>query len=124
MKILVAVEDDEDMRLLIRMQLRDDDRLGVLSEVATADEAIAAARAHCPDLVILDHFIQGQVMGLEAAPMLKVASPTTKILLFSDHDLAVEAAREPAIDAFLPKSQLTALRSTVLSLLSLTDRRR
>lgn len=78
MKILVAVEDDEDMRLLIRMQLRDDDRLGVLSEVATADEAIAATRAHRPDLVILDHFIQGQVMGLEAAPMLKVVSPTTR----------------------------------------------
>lgn len=123
MKTLVTVEDDEDMRLLIRMQLRDDDRLGVRSEVATADAAVAAMRAHCPDLVILDHFIQGQVMGLEAAAMLKVASPTSKILLFSDHDLAVEAAREPAIDAYLPKSKLTVLRSTVLSLLSLTDRR-
>src|SRR5688500_9395765 len=116
MKVLVAVEDDEDMRLIIRMQLRVDDRLQVVSETATAAEAVDAARAHLPDLVIRDHFISGDVMGLETAPLIKEVSPTTKILLFTDHDLAVEAAREPAIDAYLPKQRLTELLPTVLSL--------
>jgi len=121
MKNLVAVEDDEDMRLLIRMRLQSDDRLDIVTEVATAAGALEATRAHRPDLVILDHFIQGEIMGLQAAPLLKAASPTTKILLFTDHDLSVEAAREPAIDAYLPKSRLRDLPHNVRSLLLLPD---
>jgi len=120
-KILAVVEDDEDMRLLIRMRLQSDDRLEVVSEAATAAGALEATGAHRPDLVILDHFILGEIMGLQVAPLLKAASPTTKILLFTDHDFSVEAARDTAIDAYLPKSRLKDLLLIVRSLLLITD---
>lgn len=45
-----------------------------------------------PHLVILDHFIDGDVMGLEAAPAIRHVAPDARILLFTSHDLEVEAA--------------------------------
>ena len=43
MKVLVVVEDDTDMRLLIELTLRVDDRLDISGGCATAAEAIAEA---------------------------------------------------------------------------------
>ncbi len=70
-------------------------------------------------MTILDHFIDGQIMGLQAAPLIKAANPNTRIILLTSHDLALEASREPAIDAYLRKSDLAKLLPTVLRLLGL-----
>lgn len=122
MKVLVVVEDDTDMRLLIELTLAGDERLQISGSCATADEAIAVAAAMQPDLVILDHFIEGDVMGLQAAPRIKAVAPQTSILLFTSHDLEVEAAREPAIDHFLLKRDIGALMPTVQRMLGLEPR--
>lgn len=119
MKVLVVVEDDEEMRMIIGRVLARDERIEGHGAAATALEAVEEARQMQPDLVILDHFIEGDVMGLEAAPLIKAAAPTAKILLFTAHDLATEASREAAIDAFLPKDRLENLLDTVRSLLGL-----
>lgn len=119
MKILVAVDDDADMRKLIRYQLLGDGRLDLIDEASSAKEAVAAAARHHPDVIILDHHIDGDIMGLQAAPLLKEASPNSKILLFTDHNLAIEAAREPAVDAYLSKRNLDQLLLTVQGLCAL-----
>lgn len=122
MKVLVVVEDDTDMRLLIELTLAGDERLQISGSCATAAEAVAAAQAMQPDLVILDHFIEGDVMGLEAAPAIKAVAPHTSILLFTSHDLEVEALREPAIDHFLLKRDIGTLMPTVQRMLGLEPR--
>ena len=122
MKVLVVVEDDTDMRLLIELTLGVDDRLDIVGGCATATEAIEAAQASQPDLIILDHFIEGEIMGLHAAPALKAAAPKAAILLFTSHDLEVEAKREPAIDRFLLKRDIHELMPTVQDMLGLTPR--
>lgn len=118
-KILLIVEDEPDMRTLIRAILTRDPRLEIVGEAASAAEAIAAASSLEPGLIVLDHSIEGDVMGLEAAPMLKQACPEAKILLFSAFDLEADADAEPAIDAFLSKSDVRKLLPTVLRLLDL-----
>lgn len=118
-KVLVVVEDDVDMQLLITITLQSDGRLELCGAATTAEEAVRLARESQPDLVILDHFIQGEVMGLQAAPMIKQVAPAAKILLFTSHDLATEASRESAIDAFLQKSYLPNLLPTAQRLLGL-----
>ena len=118
--VLVVIEDDADYRRLIRLMLAGDERLDVNGEAATAEQALPLARATQPQLIVLDHFIDGPVMGLELAPSLKAAAPGAAILLFSTHDLAVEAAREPAVDRFLHKSDLALLLPTVRDMLGLT----
>jgi CheY-like chemotaxis protein len=71
MKVLVVVEDDRDMRRLIRLTLGLEERLRVDAEAASARMALELVeRMDDLDLIILDHFIDGDVMGLEAAPLL------------------------------------------------------
>ncbi len=120
MKALVVVEDDRDMRRLIRLTLALEERLSVDGEASSARHALEVVGATPDlDLIILDHFIDGDVMGLEAAPLLKAAAPAAKILLFTSHDLATEARREPAIEAYLSKGELDALVPTAQRLLGL-----
>ena len=120
MKVLVVVEDDRDMRRLIRLTLGLEERLRVDAEAASARMALELVeRMDDLDLIILDHFIDGDVMGLEAAPLLKAAAPGAKILLFTSHDLATEAGREPAIAAYLSKQHLDQLLPTTQRLLGL-----
>ena len=119
MKVLVVVEDSQEMRFIIERTLRKDGRLELDDGAVSADEAIAAAKDNQPDLVILDHFIEGDVLGLQCAPLIKQVAPGAKILLFSDFDLKQEAAGEPAVDMFLPKKRLSDLLTTVQDLLGL-----
>jgi DNA-binding NarL/FixJ family response regulator len=118
-KAVVVVEDDLDMRELIRIVLRTESDLRIVGEVATADEAVGIVEREQPDLVILNHFLDADTRGLMLAPALKLAAPHVRILLFSSHDLTIDASREPAVDEFLMKQRLTSLVPTVTRLLGL-----
>src|SRR5205814_168552 len=111
-KAVLIVEDELDMRILIRVTLARDPRLEVVGEASSSDEAIDAATTGEPSAIVLDHSIDGPMTGLEAAPQLKRVSPDSKIILFTAYDMAAEARREPAIDAFLRKDDLGRLLAT------------
>jgi DNA-binding NarL/FixJ family response regulator len=117
LRVMVVVDDDDEMRLLINRVLSSDPSLELSGEATTAAQAVEEARRLDPSLIILDHYIEGDVMGLQAAPMIHNVAPDAKILVFSNHDLASECEREPAVDAFLPKRRLTDLLATVQELL-------
>ena len=117
--VLVIVEDDVDMRLMIRVTLLQDPRLDVVGEAASAEEAIELAKGLQPRVVVLDHWLSGQLTGLQAAPMIKAAAPNAKILLFTAFDLKHQADSEPAVDAYLRKDRVAKLLATVDQLLGL-----
>ena len=108
----MVVEDEEDMRDLIRFALRKDPKLEVIGEASTAEEAVDIARETRPDVVILDHFLEGETRGLDIAPDLKEAAPDTKIVLFSSHDLSTEASREPACARTAQRTSCATIRSS------------
>ena len=116
-KTLVIVEDDLDMRELIRLVLRDGPDLRIAGEVATADRAIDMVEQEQPDLIILNHYLDAETRGLTVAPVLKELAPNAKIVLFSSHDLTIDASQEPAVDVFLSKRRLGSLYPTVSRLL-------
>ena len=118
-KILVVVEDEPDMREVIRLTLMADERLEIAGEAESAEEAIELARTSDPGLMLLDHNIKGTIMGIQAAPLLKKVAPNCKILLFTAFDMAAEAAKEPAIDGYLRKDHLERLVPTVDRMLGL-----
>ena len=118
-RVLVVIEDDPDFRKLIRITLASDERLHVEGEASSAEEALPLARRLQPQLVVLDHFIEGTIMGVDLAPLLKREAPDARILLFTTHDLAVEVSREPAIDRYLRKHDLADLLPTVREMLGL-----
>jgi DNA-binding NarL/FixJ family response regulator len=118
-KILCTVEDDPDVRFLIRETLRLDSRLSVGGEADDATSAVERVRELQPDLIILDHFIHGRVMGLQTAPQLKAEAPNAKVLLFTSHELTVEALKEPSIDRYLRKIDIDQLLDVVQEMLGL-----
>ncbi|HVF12477.1 MAG TPA: response regulator [Actinomycetota bacterium] len=117
--ILVVVEDEPDIRVLIRINLTLDPRLIVEGEASNAEDAIELARSTQPGLIILDHQLEGPMMGLDAAPLLKEAAPHAKILLFTAFDLEAEAEASPFVDAFLSKSKFANLLEVVHQMLGL-----
>ncbi len=113
------IEDNHDFQLLIQLKIEGESRLKFDRTSTTAAEGIEHARNTNCKLIILDHFIDGEIMGLQAAPLIKAVNPDIKIILFTSHDLALEASREPAIDAYMQKRDLNKLLPTMLRLLGL-----
>ncbi|MEY2570261.1 MAG: hypothetical protein QOE63_611 [Acidimicrobiaceae bacterium] len=112
MNVLAIVEDDPDLRVLIRLMIKRDDRFEVVGEAASAAAAIALLEATKAEigLIVLDHAIEGDIMGIQAAPLLKAIAPGAKIILFTAYEhLQTEAEAEPAIDAFLLKTDISKL---------------
>jgi DNA-binding NarL/FixJ family response regulator len=115
------VEDEPDMRLLIRLALTRDARLEPVGEAASAADALALVASTSPGLIVLDHSIEGDVMGLQAAPLLKAEAEGAKILLFTAFDMAQEADEEPAVDGYLRKDRIDQLLVTAQRLVGLAD---
>lgn len=117
-RALVAVEDDPAFQVLIRATLEEDPRIQILEEMPVSiDRALEVAREVQPGLIILDHNLGGEMVGLGAAPRFKEAAPGSKLLLFTAYDVANEAKREPAIDAFVRKDDVSELLPTSRRLL-------
>jgi two-component SAPR family response regulator len=112
MKILV-VENDDDMAALVVRMLAGHEGNEVAAGVCAPGDVVSEVLRLRPDLVILDQFLDGAETGIALAPRIKAISPGTKILLFSALDVAFEAAKEPAIDGFLPKRRIRDLTATV-----------
>jgi DNA-binding NarL/FixJ family response regulator len=120
-RVLVAVEDDPDFQRLIRVTLAEDPRLALAEDVpATIEDAVEVARELKPRLIVLDHNLQGKMVGLTGAKKLKKAAPEAKILLFTAYDVAADARRESAIDEYLHKDDVDQLLETARRLAGLS----
>lgn len=110
MKFLAVIEDDPDVQLLIESIFSMDSRFSAANAAETAEEALESARTTEPGIIVLDHGLAGSLTGLDAAPLLKELAPRSKIILFTAHaELRTRATAEPAVDAFLLKTDPTRL---------------
>lgn len=110
MMVLVVIEDDQDIRFLIQTVFHLDTRFSVVGGADSAEEGLELARLSEPGLIVLDHGLTGELTGLEAAPLFKQVAPQAKIILFTAHaELQAQANSEPAIDAFLLKTDIEQL---------------
>lgn len=75
-KIIMLVDDQLDLRTLVRMTLEDPSIRIV--EAANGDDAIAMAREFSPDLMLLDWMMPGRT-GLEVAETLRNDPKTSAI---------------------------------------------
>lgn len=102
---IVIVDDASEVRLLVKTRLRLSGRLRVVGEGANGADAVALAREHRPDLMLLDVSMPG-TDGLEALPQVLAASPSTRVVLFSgfEEQGLVEKAERLGAAAFVEKS--------------------
>jgi len=104
-RVLVVVEDDEVAQDLIETVFSLDSRFILAGVSATAEDAFEMARTNKAGLIVLDHVLAGELTGIQAAPRFKDVAPLSKIILFTAHEELREAATaEPAIDAFVLKT--------------------
>lgn len=102
-KVIIAVDDEPDIRTLVCFCLRNSGNFEVL-EAKNGEEAIALAIVHQPALIIMDVRMPG-MGGIEACRRLK-ANPATApipVIFLSAWHSEEQAALEAGGTAFLPK---------------------
>jgi PAS domain S-box-containing protein len=121
---LVIVDDDADVRTLVRTRLGLDGRFEVVGEGADGHDAIRLAGEHLPDLMLLDVRMPG-LDGLSAIGAIQAASPGTRVVIYSgmtEPDVAARALAHGAT-AFIDKLEpLDRLADQLAAVLSPADR--
>jgi DNA-binding NarL/FixJ family response regulator len=117
-RVTVMLAGEHPMKLARATSKLERDGFSVVAQVLDADEALAAAREHRPQLCVLDIDMPGG--GIVAADRISLELPSTRIAVLADepqHDQLRDAILAGA-DGFLPAStspdRLTAALSGLL----------
>ena len=90
---LMIVDDHEVVRMGLKAALEIEDDFTVVAEAANGKEAIEKARAHQPDIVLMD--VRMDVMdGIEACREIRSELPSTRVLMltsFAEEETVVAA---------------------------------
>ena len=114
---LLIVDDQADVRFLIRVIVEEEPRIELVGEADGADTALAELDAAAPDVVLLDAMMP-RVDGYELAPTLRERRPGMAIVLLTAHvDESVrERARTSGIDHVLGKDEFDRIPALVVQL--------
>ena len=102
---VVLIEDEDEIRDVLRVLFDLDDRFRVVAEAADGLSGIDAVTAHQPDVVVLDMQLPGAT-GAEVVRAANEVSPNTRIVIFSsfpDPFTLLEVLRLGA-DSYLDKA--------------------
>jgi diguanylate cyclase (GGDEF)-like protein len=101
---VLVVDDQCAVRNLLRWTIEFAPELHLVGEAADGREAVALARHHQPDLVILDLAMPG-VGGLEALPLIRAVAPRARVVVLSGLDPAdvEDMARDEGAAGYLCK---------------------
>jgi DNA-binding NarL/FixJ family response regulator len=103
---VLLVDDDRSLRGLIKLIFEDEDDFVVVGETDDGREAVALARHHRPDLVLLDLAMPG-MGGLEALPLIRAVAPGSTVVVLSGLDAPerIELSRRKGAAAYLLKGR-------------------
>lgn len=111
---VLVVDDEADLRLLVRGVLQSEPRFTVVGEAAGGEEALTLFDELQPDAIVLDYRMP-DLNGLEVADRILRAHPDTPIILFSaflDADTRSEA-EQIGVKRCLSKDKVFDLSSTL-----------
>lgn len=105
MKRILVVDDQPNIRLLVKIGLRGENR--EILEAESGERAIEIARMEKLDLIIMDLIMPGGMHGLDAVEILR-SDPQTRncpvlIITARDQKSERERAREIGVADYLPK---------------------
>jgi len=116
MRVLI-VDDDEDMRALVRATIEiANEGLKVAAEAADGDAAIEMVRSERPEVVVLDQRMPG-ASGLDTARRILKEHPDQAIVLFSsylDRDV-INTAENLGVRVCLSKDEIRDLPDVLWS---------
>lgn len=121
MSTLLVIDDEPNILLCFRRAFRDEPL-----EVVTADsagEGLALARAHRPDVAIVDLCLPDG-SGLDVFRALRREDPNCLVIIITAHgstESAIQATKEGAFDYLLKPLEVPLVRETVVSALRIRD---
>lgn len=121
MASLLVVDDDDDIRLLIRHQVGSSGLdLEIVGEAANGRDAVERWRELRPDVVVIDERMPG-FSGMEVAAGILAEDPNQAILLFTAYldGTLREMADKAGIRRCLTKTQLSSLTRELSDMLHL-----
>ncbi len=95
MKKILIVDDQPEVKELLKMVLKADDRQFWLAE--RGDDAIEIAREVLPDVILLDVMMPGGLNGYEVTRILKSAPPTNACSIVV---MTAKVQEQDQVDAF------------------------
>lgn len=111
----MIVDDEPDMRLLLRVMIDNENRgLRVVGEASSGDLALTMHRDLVVDVVVLDQRMPG-LSGLETAKALLAERPDLPIVLYSAYlsDATADEARQLGVWRCLPKGDEPSLMAAL-----------
>src|SRR5688572_14356016 len=112
---VLIVDDEADMRLLVRTVLRNASGLEVVGEAGSGEEALDAVRALDPDIVVLDYRMP-DLTGVDVAQQLLAERPDRAIVILSAflNDATVSEAERVGVRSCLLKDRMFELPGELL----------
>jgi DNA-binding NarL/FixJ family response regulator len=106
---ILLVDDHVLVRAGIRALLESVEGVAVVAEASDGREAVALARQHQPDLVVMDISMQG-LNGIEATEAILSEAPAMKVLMLSVHagEEIVRRALRAGASGYVAKDSLPA----------------
>jgi two-component system, chemotaxis family, chemotaxis protein CheY len=107
---IVIVDDEPDLRLLLRTMLHLDHRIQIAGEAGDGGEALARYEELQPDVVVLDQRMP-VMSGLEVAERILAQNPDQRVILFTAFldETTTARARALGIASVMAKDQIDRL---------------
>ena len=118
MKSILIVDDNSQIRGLVRTLLEAQADWRVCGEAQNGQEAIDKARQLRPDLIVLDQSMP-VMNGLQAASELRKLLPSVRLVMFTSFSspYLMDAALAAGIDSVRDKAEFTTLISGIKQVL-------
>ena len=119
---VVVVDDNDDIRRLLRLQVRSTKRFVVVGEAADGERAIAVVEETQPDVVLLD-LSMPHMDGLQALPFIRDVSPRSRVVVMSGFDAGVaeETALAAGADCYIEKGVRMKIADVLETVLAPAD---
>ena len=118
-KIKVSiVEDNQDIRIGLKMIINSGDELRCENDFANAEDAIQLLNNNCVDVILMDIDLPG-MNGIEAIRKLKVLCPATQYMMltsYEDDDKIFDSIQAGATGYMLKKSSALQIVQAVVDL--------
>lgn len=125
---ILLIDDHPLLRKGVKQLIELDTDLEVVAEASNANEGVAAALQHEPDLILLD-LNMPEINGIETLKMLREEGVASRVVVFtvSDNEEDVVAALKAGADGYLlkdmePEELLSNLNQAALGKMVISDR--
>ena len=113
---VLLVDDEPDMRMLVRLTLERTDDIEVVGEAPSGLEALEQITSLGPDVVLLDQMMPGGMTGIETAERLRTAGEKAPVLVLftarATDELAAQAVGV-GIERVLSKDDFSRVAATI-----------